>query len=144
MSESSRPPSSSVRRRRVDRREVAAIFAGAAVGTLLRVALGRWMAADPAAWPWDTFAVNVVAAFTLGYVITRPPARRPPGYRLPFLGTGFCGGLSTFSTMQVEVLHMFDAGAYGLAAGYTAASVAAGYGAVHFAIAAARGARTAR
>jgi CrcB protein len=54
------------------------------------------------------------------------------------LGTGVCGGLSTFSTMQVELLKMIDAGAYGLALGYAAASVAAGYLAIHLATAAVR------
>ena len=48
---------------------------------------------------------------------------------------GLCGGLSTFSTMQVEILKMLDAGAWGLAACYTAASVAAGYAAIHLATA---------
>jgi len=51
------------------------------------------------------------------------------------LGTGLCGGLSTFSTMQVEILKMLDARAWGLAAGYAAASVAAGYAAIHLATA---------
>ena len=52
-----------------------------------------------------------------------------------YAGTGLCGGLSTFSTMQAEILKMLDAGAWALAAGYTAASVAAGYAAIHLATA---------
>jgi CrcB protein len=42
-----------------------------------------------------------------------------------------CGGLTTFSTMQVEALAMIDAHDYLLAAGYLVASVAAGLVAVH-------------
>jgi CrcB protein len=37
--------------------------------------------------------------------------------------------------MQVEILKMLDAGAWALAAGYTAASVAAGYAAIQLATA---------
>jgi hypothetical protein len=37
------------------------------------------------------------------------------------------GGLSTFSTMQVEILKMLSAHAWGLAAGYITASIVAGY-----------------
>ena len=119
---------------RVDRREVAAIFAGGALGTLLRAALAEAFPRPATAWPWPTFAVNVVAAFLLGYFITRLQERLPlSSYRRPLLGTGLCGGLSTFSTMQVEILNMLNAHAWRLAVGYTAASVAAGYAAIHLA-----------
>ena len=112
---------------RFDRREIAAIFAGGALGTLLRAGLAQAFSQPPTAWPWPTFAVNVVAAFLLGYFVTRLTERLPlSSYRRPLLGTGLCGGLSTFSTMQVEILEMLDAHAWGLAAGYAAASVAAG------------------
>ena len=97
------------------------------------------------AWPWPTFAVNVVAAFLLGYFVTRLQERLPlSSYRRPLLGTGLCGGLSTFSTMQVEILKMLDAHAYGLALGYTAASVAAGYAAIYLATALVRRVRVLR
>jgi CrcB protein len=124
---------------RADRREIAAIFAGGALGTLLRAALAEALPHAATAWPWPTFAVNIVAAFLLGYFVTRLQERLPlSAYRRPLLGTGLCGGLSTFSTMQVEILKMISAGAWGLAAGYTAASIAAGYAAIHLATAMAR------
>ena len=47
-----------------------------------------------------------------------------------FLGTGVCAALTTFATLQLELLGMLDAGRAGLAAGYAAASVAAGLVAV--------------
>ena len=120
----------------VDRREIAAIFAGGALGTLLRAALAEAFPQPPTAWPWPTFAVNIGAAFGLGYFITRLTERLPlSSYRRPLLGTGLCGGLSTFSTMQVEILKMLDAHAWGLAAGYAAASIAAGYAAIQLATA---------
>ncbi len=119
---------------RADRREVAAIFAGGALGTLLRAMLAEAFPHSATAWPWPTFAVNIAAAFLLGYFVTRLQERLPlSAYRRPLLGTGLCGGLSTFSTMQVEILKMLSAHAYGLALGYTAASVAAGYAAIHLA-----------
>lgn len=133
--------SRSIQRRRVllprcDRRELAAIFAGGALGTLLRAVLADLFPHAPTSWPWPTFAVNVVAAFLLGYVATRLQERLPlSSYRRPLLGTGLCGGLSTFFTMQIELLKMLDADAYGLALGYAVASVPAGYAAVYVATA---------
>ena len=121
---------------RADRREVAAIFVGGALGTLARAALAQAFPHSATSWPWPTFAVNIVAAFLLGYFVTRLQERLPlSAYRRPLLGTGLCGGLSTFSTMQVELVKMLDAHAWGLAAGYTAASIAAGYAAIQLATA---------
>ncbi len=114
--------------RGADRRELAAIFAGGATGALLRLAVGEALPHDPATWPWSTFLVNVAGAFMLGYAVTRLQERLPiSAYRRPFLGTGLCGALTTFSTMQVELLDMLDSGSIALAAGYAVASVGAGF-----------------
>lgn len=111
----------------LDRRELAAVFAGGALGTLARAGFEELAAPDPGRWPWPTFTVNVVGAFLLGVFVTRLLERLPvSSYRRPFLGTGLCGGLTTFSTMQVETLTMVEHGHYGLAAGYVAASIAVG------------------
>jgi CrcB protein len=124
---------------RLDVREVAAVFVGGAIGTLLRAALSHAWPHGPRSWPWPTFIVNIVAAVLLGYFVTRLQERLPlSSYRRPLLGTGICGGLSTFSTMQVELLKMLDVHAYGLAIGYAGASIAAGYAAVHLSTAAVR------
>jgi fluoride exporter len=117
-----------------DYRELAAIFAGGALGALARAVLGTLAAPDPGRWPWPTFIVNIVGAFLVGYFTTRLLERLPvSSYRRPLLGTGFCGGLTTFSTMQVETVRMLEHGHWGLAAGYTAISLTAGLSAVHLA-----------
>lgn len=113
-----------------------AVFAGGALGALARAALGEWLAGGKGDWPWDTFAVNVVAAFLLGYFSTRLLERLPASnYRRPLLGTGLCGGLSTFSTMQVEVVGMVQVGSFDIAVGYVLASVVLGVLAIHLATA---------
>jgi CrcB protein len=128
--------------RRSDVRELAAIFVGGAVGALPRAALVQWQTPRPGHWPWVTFGVNVAGAFALGYFVTRLQERLPlSAYRRPLLGTGFCGALTTFSTMQVELLRMLDRGSIGLALGYAAASVLAGFAAVWFSTGLARRAR---
>jgi CrcB protein len=125
-----------------DYRELAAVFVGGALGTLARAGLSSLAVADPTRWPWPTFAVNIVGAFLVGYFTTRLLERLPlSSYRRPLLGTGLCGGLTTFSTMQVETVKMIDHHQYGLAAGYTAASITLGLVAVYFATALVRRAR---
>jgi CrcB protein len=116
---------------RVDRSEVAAVFAGGFIGALARAGVVETLPHPAGEWPWATFLVNVAGAFALGYFTTRLQERLPQSaYRRPFLGTGFCGALTTFSTMQLELLNMLDADRYALAALYALASVAAGFAAI--------------
>jgi CrcB protein len=119
---------------RLDRRELGAIFLGGFIGAAGRAEVAELLPHDPGAWPWATLLVNVVGAFLLGYFVTRLQERLPlSAYRRPFLGTGICGGLTTFSTMQIELLQMLDDGRVGLALTYALVSVAAGFAGVFLA-----------
>jgi CrcB protein len=114
-----------------DKRELAAIFAGGIVGALARTGLAQALTHGEGSWPWATFAVNVFGAFLLGYFATRLQERLPiSAYRRPFLGTGLCGALTTFSTVQVELFEMVRGHHWTLAAGYAAATVVASFAAV--------------
>jgi CrcB protein len=69
-----------------------AIFAGGCAGALIRAALEEASPYSAPQWPWTTFAINVAAAFLLGYFATRLQERLPPSrYVRPLLGTGLCG-----------------------------------------------------
>jgi CrcB protein len=112
----------------LDRRELAAIFAGGAIGAAARVGITELFPAKDGSWPWAVFAINVSGAFVLGYLVTRLQERLPLStYRRPLAGTGFCGAYTTFSTMQLELLKMLDHHRELLAAGYAFGSLAAGY-----------------
>ena len=111
--------------------QLAMVFAGGVAGTLLRAGLLEAWDFDPATWPWPTFAANVIGAALLAAFATRLVERHEPSvHRHALLGVGLCGALTTFSGVQLELLEMLDAGRIGLAAGYAAASIAAGLAAV--------------
>jgi CrcB protein len=108
-------------------RKLAAIYLGGVAGALIRVGLAQAFPPGPGSWPWPTFAVNLVGAFLLGYFFELFRDRPAESPRHPFLGTGLCGTLTTFSTLQLELYELVDEGALGLAAGYCAATLAVGY-----------------
>lgn len=117
-----------------DYRELAAVFVGGALGTLARAGLSAVVMREPAGWPWATFIVNILGAFLVGYFTTRLLERLPlSSYRRPLLGTGLCGGLTTFSTMQVETVTMIEHGEWAKAAAYSTSSIVLGLLAVHLA-----------
>jgi CrcB protein len=101
-------PISRLRPRSLPReRLLLAIFVGGAVGALLRAGLEQKFPASGHEWPWATFVANVLGTVLLAYFVTRLQERLPPStYPRPFLGTGLCGALTTFSTLQIEVIKL--------------------------------------
>jgi fluoride exporter len=109
-----------------------AVFVGGLVGALGRAGLVRLLPFHGHGWPWATFCANVVGTAALAYFATRLQERLPPStFRRPLLGTGFCGALTTFSTLQLEVLELAKDRHVALAVAYLAASLAAGVALMH-------------
>jgi CrcB protein len=108
-------------------RKLAAIYAGGVVGALIRVGLAQAFPPGDGAFPWPTFAVNMAGALLLGYFFALLRDHPEESLAHPFLGIGICGTLTTFSTLQLELFDLVDQGHTGLAAGYCAATLAAGF-----------------
>lgn len=119
-------------------RKLAAIYAGGIAGAVIRVGLAQALPHGPGSWPWPTFAVNMVGAFAIGYLFASLRDHSPDQLHHPFLATGLCGTLTTFSTMQLELFAMVEGGHLGLAAAYCLATIGVGYMAVRAGIAAER------
>ena len=90
---------------------VVSISIGAAAGALLRYGLGTRLNALYPAIPMGTLASNLIGGYVVGlavaYFATRPDL--PPEWRLLII-TGFCGGLTTFSTFSAEVVALLQQG----------------------------------
>lgn len=120
---------------RFDPRRLAAIYVGGVLGALARVGLAELAPHGPGGWPWATFAVNMAGALLLGYFFARLRDHPEDSLAHPFLATGICGTLTTFSTLQLELFEMVDGGHLGLAAAYVATTLAVGYAFVRIGIA---------
>jgi CrcB protein len=124
-----------MRATRFDLRRLAAIYAGGTLGALLRVGLAEAAPQGAGGWPWATFVVNMAGALLLGYFVGRLRDHPEDSLAHPFLTTGICGTLTTFSTLQLELFEMVDRGHLGLAAAYVGVTLAAGYAFVRVGIA---------
>lgn len=116
-----------MRLRGFELRRLAAIYVGGVLGALARVGLAEAAPHGPDEWPWATFAVNMAGALLLGYLVARLRDHPEESLAHPFLTTGICGTLTTFSTLQLELFEMVEGGHLGLAAAYVGVTLAAGY-----------------
>ena len=90
----------------------------------------RWAAG--VAWdggtgfPVATCVVNLAGCLALGALLALGAGRRLSARWVDAIGVGFCGGLTTFSTLAVEAVDLDQRGRPGLAAAYVAISVVGG------------------
>ena len=103
-------------------RAIAAVSLGASLGALLRWWLGTTLNPHFPAVPPGTLAANLIGGYVVGLAVAAfatYPALAPE-WRL-FLITGFCGGLTTFSTFSAEVVTLMQQGRAAWASGAAAA-----------------------
>lgn len=109
-------------------KSTAAIVVGAALGAVLRWHLGTRLNSLFPTIPPGTLAANLIGAYVIGLAIAffaLSPAISPE-WRLLVI-TGFCGGLTTFSTFSAEITTLLQHGQFlwacGAIAGHVAGSV---------------------
>lgn len=116
------------------------IAAGGALGAAARFGFGELLPHERRDLPWSTFLVNVSGCFGLGFLMVFLVAVWSSSrYLRPFLGVGFLGGYTTFSTYALEARDLI-AQRPELAGLYLFGSVFAGLAAVWLGIVAAQGA----
>jgi len=96
---------------------------GAAVGGIVRYLTSLFIQSPVGAFPWATFAVNVIGSFIIGVIVFSYSERSPDESMRLLLGVGFCGGLTTFSTFSVETLQLFQMQREAIAFTYIGASL---------------------
>jgi fluoride exporter len=103
---------------------ILAISVGAALGALLRAALSEWLNATFPAIPPGTLLSNLIGGYLVGIAIAVfATSTLPVEWRL-FVITGFCGGLTTFSTFSGEIVLLLQQGRVAWAMGAATAHLA--------------------
>ena len=88
------------------------IFLAGMLGGIVRFQISKWLPSSPD-FPWGTLLVNYLGIFCLvylvkGYLVYKGSSK---GVVLA-LGTGFCGGLTTFSSLLLDAVKLLDTGRY--------------------------------
>ena len=106
-----------------------AVFIGGGGGSVLRFAMSKAIVANE--WlqgHWATLLINILASIVLVIIVDAYDDKSKLMYLL-LLGTGFCGGWSTFSTFSMETINLISAGRTLEAALYVGLSILLGLGA---------------
>jgi CrcB protein len=107
------------------------IMLGGALGCYLRYVVSKWCNAQPwgQAFPYGTLVVNVSGCFLLAIAAVLLLERLPPAYQDWYLliGTGFCGGFTTFSTFGWETYKLVRDGSWWYALANVFGSCLAGF-----------------
>lgn len=114
-------------------RNIILVAVGGAVGSALRYALSwLWTATQNGGLPLGTLAANILGCLVIGFVGTLLQRSFGGGewFRL-LVCVGFCGGLTTLSSLVNETSGMAHINQTLMAAGYLGASVALGFVALH-------------
>lgn len=101
-----------------------AVMGAGAVGALVRFAAVRF--SPPSRFPAPILAVNAVGSFAAGLAIAAT-AQLGPAVSL-IIATGFCGGLTTFSTFGVDSVRLWQDGHWRIAVWNAITNLALGIG----------------
>lgn len=99
-----------------------AVGIGGFLGSVLRYLLSE-IPIKQINYPVNTLFTNIIGAIIIGAVVSYADRTGMPPEKLLLLKTGFCGGLTTFSTFSLETFKLIEKGNLFLAGSYIILSV---------------------
>ena len=108
------------------------IFVGGGLGSIVRFLFSKWIITPSIDFPTATFVTNFLACVILGILASYLGEAKQESEKLlaALFMTGFCGGFSTFSTLNLETFKLIQAQNYQIAFFYTFSNVILGFVAI--------------
>ncbi|MEP7321325.1 MAG: fluoride efflux transporter CrcB [Saprospiraceae bacterium] len=105
---------------------ILSVATGAALGGVSRFLISEWFKVESTKFPYATCLINLIGSFILGMVFAWSVKFPLSNSVKLFLGTGFCGGFTTFSAFSLEWLRLIQNGHAVLGLTYVLVSVLGG------------------
>ena len=103
------------------------VGAGAACGAVLRYLLDQAVSRRrDFVFPAGTWVINISGAFVLGLLVGLAAHHGLDSQVVAVVGTGVCGGYTTFSTFSYESIRLTEEGSWVIAMGNIAGSLVTG------------------
>ncbi len=99
------------------------VFLGGGLGSVCRYALSRMLPQVQPGFPWATLLANLAGCLLIG--LLAHSLAHDSAWRW-LLVAGFCGGFTTFSTLSLECVQLWQAQQFATLALYLAASLILG------------------
>jgi len=105
------------------------VFIGGGLGSVFRFLLLKWIVTPSTDFPTATFVTNFVACLILGFLAYYLGENKEPVGKImaALFMTGFCGGFSTFSTLNLETFKLIQDQSYQTAFLYCFSNVILGF-----------------
>ncbi len=105
------------------------VFIGGGLGSIFRVGMSFWISSAKYLY-LSTLLVNIIASFLLGFFIQKQISHPDSDWIKLLLVSGFCGGLSTFSTFSNDNFVLIQSGRWLEAVLYSISSIISGLSAI--------------
>lgn len=116
-------------------KQVALVFFGGGIGSVLRYFLSNFLNNSNTGIPYGTFLANILGSLLIGLILGIALKNQNLSQEtVLFLATGFCGGFTTFATFAYENHLFLKSGDFMSFALYSMASLVLGFGMVFFGI----------